>query len=438
MNHSIKKFNSEIHRKNLQKFLNNYCNQWTDQHNELYEQLYQGYCIDLINRSKTNKSNNVDMNNEKLDLYFCQNFINEFKKKYNITPIIQKEIVDNPYHQPQESFKSNISDVVQVQSIPQQSIPKNTSTATEQSYSKYFEVNVPKEPFILDIPEKDNIEYHIILDSRDRNIINYPYPDNFTINIENTLKNIYSIKIDRIITPNWCIFTEEPYTLLLFKELDNVFVYNGSNPLYNKIFTLIYPEKIIRERKHISQVSTNSQKLFKTNTLASLTRFSPTYLKPDGTGLRTPTDIFEIIETLECFYENIKFYRLRVKNIFRNLSVEYYNWLNQICKVGDKVYIINERDEKIEFEFMTLGSLNDFLNGEFIIDIYENSNVEVLYNLGITSDKLIFYEEYNQDIDVKNKFVGSFIFLKKISFFISCKIVLQEYNARTIPNQIVI
>lgn len=427
-----KKFNSEIHRRNLQKFLNDYCKQWSDEHQQLYEQLYQGYSIDLNNQLKS-KTNNTEISNQKLDLLFCQNFINEFKKKYERNPIYlteQKKNIDNPYHQPQVREYEN-SDVVTVNSQPSQYIAKNTSNATEQNYSKYFEINVPKEPFILDIPERDNIEYHILLDSRDRNIIQYPFPDSFTINIENTLKNIVSIKIDRIITPNWNIFTEEPYTLLLFKELDNVFVYNGSNPLYNKIFTLIYPEKIIRERKHISQVSTNSQKLYKTNTLASLTRFSPTYLKPDGTGLKTPTDIFEILETLECVFENIKFYRCKVKNIFRNLSIEYYNWLNQICKTGDKVYIINDK-EKIEFEFLTLGSLNDFLNGEFIIDLYENSNIEILYNYGVTSDKLIFYETD------RPLFTNSYIFLKKISFFISCRVTLQEYNARTIPNQIVV
>jgi len=187
----------------------------------------------------------------------------------------------------------------------QTNIPKNTSVATEQSYSKLFEINVPKEPFVLDVPERDNVEYTLILDSRDRDIINYPYPESFTIMIENTLKNIQQITLDEIITPNLNIFVDEPYSFIIFKEIDNVYIYNGSNPLYSKVFTQVYTDTISRERRYIIQYPTNNTKLYKTNPLASLTRLSPIIVKSDGTPLNMYTDVFEILDTLECVYEGI-------------------------------------------------------------------------------------------------------------------------------------
>jgi hypothetical protein len=463
MSNSINIFIDNLHNKQLQNFLTNYLksqkhiqiNSSDYLYQNLYKKLYQQYCNQLKDSNNVNKYNNIPI--EKIDLIFCQDFINQYIKILNLNKKNNSYKVntnDNPYHQPQnssyvnnesESYNDNNNDTMIVtDNVIRYDKDKQSTNNIIQSavsnepnnYNKFFEMNVPKEPIILDIPERDNAEYHIILDSRDRNVINYPYPDNFTINIENIIKNIYIIHIDRIITPNWCIFIEEPYTYISFKELDNVYIYNGSNPIYNKIFTQIYPDSIVKERKHILQIPTNSQKIFKTNTLASLTRFSPEILKSDGSNIRSPTDVFQILELLECVIDNIQFYRLKVKNIYRNLSTEYYNWLYQICKIGDIVEIINENTNVTEkYNFMTLGSLSDFLNGEFIIDIYKNASVEQLYTMNITSDKLTFYEPVN---GIPSQFNQSYIFLKKISFFISLRIVVQEYNARTIPNQILI
>lgn len=451
MSDSIKIFVDNLHNKQLHIFLTNYLKTQkqiqVDINNDhiyqkLYNKLYKQYCEQLTRNNV--KYNNVSI--EKIDLLFCQDFINQYIKiinknnlnRNNNTKYINTDNITNPYYQPQDIIY-NDTETVLVDNIykpPIENIIQSAVSNEKNNYNKYFDINVPKEPIVLDIPERDNNEYHLIIDSRDRNIINYPYPDNFTINIENTLKNIYAINIDRIITPNWCIFVEEPYTFLLFKELDNVYIYNGSNPIYNKVFTQIYPDSIIKERKHILQLATNSNKIYKTNPLASITKFSPEILKADGTNLKSPTDVFQILDVLEFVIDNIQFYRIKVKNIYRNLSSEYYNWLYQICKIGDTINIINEKTNIIEpYYFMTLGSMSDFLNGEFLIDIYKNATVEQLYTMNITSEKLTFYEPIN---GIPVQFNQSYIFLKKISFFISLRIVVQEYNARTIPNQILV
>lgn len=443
-------FTDESHNKKLVNFLKDYCKMWTQRHFMLYNQMYRDYC----NNIKSGKFRIDGLSNPKIsdiDLYFCQKFVDEYKKKYNSTPVrqFQKEVenreneitnVDNQYYQPQDNFPLNnepFDTLVVNNNDKQTNIQKNTSVASEQSFSKLFEINVPKEPFVLDVPERDNVEYTLILDSRDRDIINYPYPENFTILIENTLKNIQQITLDEIITPNWNVFVDEPYSFIIFKEVDNVYIYNGSNPLYSKVFTQVYPDTISRDRRYIVQYPTNNTKLYKTNPLASLARLSPTIIKSDGSPLNMYTDVFEILDTLECVVDGITFYRFKLKNIFRNLSVEYYNWLNSVCKMNDiinVVYKLEEKPNKInhQIRFMTLGSVNDFLNGIFYIDTYVNTDIETIYNKNININSLVYYEP------VEKKYCDAFIFLRKISFFYSIIIKLQEYNARTIPSQILI
>jgi len=445
------KFTDKIHNDKLLNFLKDYCKIWTQLHFVLYMTLYKEFCNEILS-GRFRIEGIIDPTLQQIDLYFCQRFVDEYKKKNNISPVHNKiqlpnnvneniSNVDNKYYQPQSNFPLNnepYDKVIVDSNNPKQNIQRNTSISNENNFDKLFEVNVPKEPFVLDVPERDNIEYTLIIDSRDRDILKYPYPEHFTIDFENSLKNINKITIDKIITPNWNIFIEEPYTFIMFKELDNVYVYNGSNTLYSKVFSQVYPDTISKSRKYIIQYPTNSYKLYKTNPLASLTRLSPSLLKSDGSSLSTPTDVFQILDVLECVVDGIIFNRYKLKNIFRNLSVEYYNWLNVVCKMGDIISLIftnkNEKQITEQVKFMSLGSVSDFLSGEFFIDVYVNSDIETIYNKSINVNDLVFYETKS---NIKS-YVNSFLFLRKISFFYSIIIRLQEYNARTIPNKILI
>lgn len=88
---------------------------------------------------------------------------------------------------------------------------------TSQVYSK--QANEQKSLTLEPSIKYDFYEYYLIIRSQDRDLQNYPQPQNYRIPLETTFKNIHSIELISGYVPDQNNADQEPYILLDIPEL---------------------------------------------------------------------------------------------------------------------------------------------------------------------------------------------------------------------------
>jgi hypothetical protein len=89
--------------------------------------------------------------------------------------------------------------------------------STSQVYTK--EANQQRSLILEPEIEYEMYERYLTIRSEDRDIANYPQPQNYRINIEHEFRNIHSIELITAIIPDQQNVTREPYLLLDIPEL---------------------------------------------------------------------------------------------------------------------------------------------------------------------------------------------------------------------------
>jgi hypothetical protein len=100
-------------------------------------------------------------------------------------------------------------------------IPSNGTLLSQHSTSQVYTTEANQQRSLILEPdvEYSTYERYLVIRSEDRDISNYPQPQNYRINMEHEFRNIDSIELITAIIPDKQNVTREPYLLLDIPEL---------------------------------------------------------------------------------------------------------------------------------------------------------------------------------------------------------------------------
>ena len=103
--------------------------------------------------------------------------------------------------------------------------------------------NIDKDIIPLSIINEPEIHYtkridYITISSKERDIINYPSPSQYVVNLPNEFRNVHSIEIINGVIPDQNNVRHEPYLLLNIQEL--VDVITSTDPIMSNSFAILH------------------------------------------------------------------------------------------------------------------------------------------------------------------------------------------------------
>jgi hypothetical protein len=150
---------------------------------------------------------------------------------------------------------------------------------TPSSIYSYTEVFPERQRNVIDtLHHSTNINYHFMIDSKDRDITTYNVANCFTIELPRVMNDVSKVELLTCIVHNSSSLANVPYLLLVLDELGNNM--EGTNQYVNKTFAILTNYELLDGYRHYSINSTMSKKY---PTMISLTRLTIKLKLPDGT-----------------------------------------------------------------------------------------------------------------------------------------------------------
>lgn len=143
----------------------------------------------------------------------------------------------------------------------------------------YTEVFPERQRNVIDtLHHSTNVNYHFMIDSKDRDIGTYNAANCFTIELPRVLNDVSKVEILTCIVHNSSSLANVPYLLLVLDELGNNM--EGTNQYVNKAFAILSDYKLLDGYRHYAINTTMSKKY---PTMITITRLTIKLKLPDGT-----------------------------------------------------------------------------------------------------------------------------------------------------------
>ena len=201
-----------------------------------------------------------------------------------------------------------------------------SNTNTDRNYSNDYQKGFSEEfNNQLSISQEPEIEYEttfhdLVVGSRSRDLLSYPFSNHYSINLNKEYRNIKSIALVQAIIPDQNSVTNEPYLLLKINELSNNLDSNDSNISDSfAIIQLAQPTLSGTFIQNDSRIHQNSVLYYKTPK-AQLSKMTITITDADGIPFN-----FGGNNSLVKAYQNIFVFRIvteeKNRKVLQNRSV---------------------------------------------------------------------------------------------------------------------